>query len=81
MAKKRDEELRRLENHLMACDARMEVSGKACNRDKTDVDLDKYSDDVRGEKKRGCIWFVILLLVAMLAVFLYFVWGGQLPWK
>lgn len=81
MAKKRDEELRRLENHLMACDARKEVSGKAYNRDKTDVDLDKYSDDVRGEKKRGCIWFVILLLVAMLAVFLYFVWGGQLPWK
>ena len=81
MAKDRDEELQRLEKHLMAEDVRKDVSAKAYNRDRTDVDLEKYSDAVRGEKKGGCIWLVIFLLVAILGVFLYFVWGGQLPWN
>lgn len=81
MAKDREEELRRLEKHLMAEDVRQEVSARAYNRDRTDVDLEKYSDAVRGEKKRGCIWFVIFLIAAALGLFLYFVWGGQLPWK
>lgn len=81
MGRKRDEELQRLENHLMAMDTRQDVTAKACNRDRTDVDMEKYSDAVRGEKKRGCIWFLIILLAAGLGVFLYFVWGGQLPWK
>lgn len=81
MAKDREEELRRLEKHLLAEDVRQEVTAKAYNPDRTDVDLETYSEAVRGEKKSGCIWFVILLIAAMLGLFLYFVWGGQLPWK
>ena len=81
MAKNREEELQRLEKYLLAEDVRQDVTAKAYNPDRTDVDLEKYSDAVRGEKKRGCIWFVILFLFAMLSLFLYFVWGGQLPWK
>ena len=81
MAKKRDEELQRLEKHLLAEDIRQDVKAKAYNRDRVAVDLEKYSDAVQGKKRGGCIWFIILLIVAMLGLFLYFVWGGQLPWK
>lgn len=81
MAKDREEELQRLEKHLMAGDARKVSSAAAYNRDQTDVDMEKYARTVRGEKKRGCIWPVIFLLCAALGLFLYFVWGGQLPWK
>ncbi len=81
MGKKLDREVQRLENHLIADDARQVSSARAYNRDKADVDLEKYSETVRVGKKRGCIWFFIFLLCAALGIFLYFVWGGQLPWK
>lgn len=81
MGKKLNREVERLEKHLMADDARQVSSARAYNRDKADVDMEQYSEAVRGEKKRGCIWFVIFLVCAMLGLFLYFVWGGQLPWK
>lgn len=39
---------------------------KAYNSDRTDTDLDCYSDAVReGPKRRSVLWFVILLLILM----------------
>ena len=81
MSKKREQELERLENYLMADEERQVSSARVYNRDKTDVNMKKYSEAVRKPKKSGSIWLVILILTAVLALFLYLVWGGQLPWN
>ncbi len=81
MSKKRDQELERLENYLMADEARQVSSARVYNRDRSDVNMKKYSESVRKPKKTRGIWIVILVLTAVLALFLYLVWGGQLPWN
>ena len=81
MAKDRDEELRRLENHLLAEEQRQVSSARVTNQDKTDVNMKKYAKAVEGKKRKGCVWILILFLTAVLALFLYLVWGGQLPWN
>ena len=81
MSKRFDRELQRLENHLMADETREKESAQSYNRDRTDVDLNAYSEKVYG-KKRGCgIWIFIFLLLMALGVFLFLVLGGELPWK
>lgn len=77
MGRKQDRELERLENHLAAADAHQVDSAKVYNRDSADVDLDRYSRRVRGHSRAGClIWSFILLLLAVLAVFLYQIMAG-----
>lgn len=79
MGKKRDKELERLENHLAAMDEMQVDSAKVYNRDSADVDLEKYSQRVLGRKRGGClVWTVILLILAVLAVFIYQIaFGGS----
>ena len=78
MGKKRNRELERLENHLMAEDARQVESAEAYNRDDTDLNLDRYSRKVYGKKRGGCLVYgIILILLAALALFLYQVLGGS----
>lgn len=81
MAKDWDDELERLENHLLAEDQRQVSSARVTNRDKTDVNLKKYVKAVEGRKRKGGIWLLIILLTAVLALFLYLAIGGQLPWN
>ena len=81
MAKDWDEELERLENHLLAEDQRKVSSARVTNRDKTDVNMKKYAKAVEGRKRKGGIWLLIILLTAVLALFLYLAIGGQLPWN
>lgn len=78
MGRKQDEELKRIENHLSAAEDMQVDSAKAYNRDAADVDIDRYSQRVHGRKKGGClVWLIILLIVAILGIFLYQVWGGN----
>lgn len=78
MGKKRNRELERLENHLMAEDARQVESAEAYNRDDTDLNLERYSRKVYGKKRGGCLVYgIILILLAALALFLYQVLGGS----
>lgn len=77
MGRKQEKELERLENHLAAADACQVDSAVVYNRDSADVDLEKYSRRVRGGSKAGCIvWAVIVLILAVLAVFLYQILQG-----
>lgn len=77
VGKKQQRELERLENHLMAEDARQVESAEACNRDDSDIDLERYSRKVYGKKRGGCLVYgIILIIVAALALFLYQVLGG-----
>lgn len=78
MGRKQNKELERLENHLAAADARQVDSAKVYNPDSSDVDLDKYARRVRGRNNGGCLtWLIIFLIIAVLAVFLYQLWGGN----
>lgn len=80
MARKRD--LNRLENHLLAEEGQAEVSARVYNADHTDVDMQRYTESVcELPRKRSCLGFVILLLLAATAIFLYLAWGGSLPWS
>ena len=81
MASDRDEELQRLENHLLAAEQCQVSSARVSNRDKTDVNFKKYVKAVEGKKRKGGIWVLIILLATALALFLYLVWGGKLPWN
>ncbi len=77
MGRKQDKELQRLQNHLAAADAKQADSAKVYNSDSTDVNLDRYSRKVQGKSRKGCLaWFMILLILAALAIFLYQLWGG-----
>ena len=78
MGRKQDQELERLENHMAAADSQQADSARIYNRDSADVDLEQYSRRVQGRSKAGCLtWAFILLILAVLAVFLYQLWGGN----
>lgn len=78
MGKKQQRELERLENHLMAEDARQVESAEAYNRDDIDLNLERYSRKVYGKKRGGCLVYgIILVILAALALFLYQVLGGS----
>lgn len=63
-----------LENQLSSENARI------YNTDRTDVDMEQYAEDVCQPPRKGsCLWIVILLLLAAIALFLYLVIGGG--WK
>lgn len=56
---------------------------RAYNGDRTDTDLEEYSETVyRGQKKpRGCCGVLVLLtLAAGAAVLLWYFYGGGVPW-
>lgn len=78
VGKKQQRELERLENHLMAEDARQVESAEAYNRDDIDLNLERYSRKVYGKKRGGCLVYgIILVILAALALFLYQVLGGS----
>ena len=82
MAKDRDQALRRLQNYMDAEEEETLRSAHVYNSDTSDVDLDRYSQEVcQPPRKRSCLGVLILLLLAATAVFLYLAWGGKLPWN
>lgn len=82
MAKDRDQALRRLQNYMDAEEEETLRSARVYNSDTSDVDLDRYSQEVcQPPRKRSCLGALILLLLAATAVFLYLAWGGKLPWN
>ena len=69
LAKKR--ELERLENQLMAENPRV------YNSDRTDVDMEQFSEEVCQTPRKGsCLGIIIVILLAAIAVFLYLALGG-----
>lgn len=82
MAKDKKDDLQRLENHLMADGDGTGSFARVYNADRTDVDLDRFAEEVCKEpRKHSCLAVVILLLLAALGIFLFLVWGGRLPWN
>lgn len=81
MAKDRENSLKKLENHLMTDSENPSASARVYNGDRTDVDMEQFSDAVCQKPKHGCVGWLLLLLAAALAVFLFIVWGGKLPWN
>lgn len=82
MAKDRDQALQRLQNYMDAEEEETLRSAHVYNSDTSDVDLDRYSQEVcQPPRKRSCLGVLILLLLAATAVFLYLAWGGKLPWN
>ena len=77
MGRRQDKELERLENHLAAAESMQADSAKVYNTDSADVNLDRYSRKVQGKSRKGCLaWLMILLILAGLGIFLYQLWGG-----
>lgn len=77
MGRRQDKELERLENHLAAAESMQTDSAKVYNTDSADVNLDRYSRKVQGKSRKGCLaWLMILLILAGLGIFLYQLWGG-----
>ena len=80
MRKQQQAQLRRLEEAQMAEDyreeavpgpdePRQEYADHDCeiyNTDNTDVDLDAYSDDVHGGKRRNCTGILVALAIMLL---------------
>ena len=80
MRKQQQAELRRLEEALMAEDLPEDAAPildetwleytekdyEIYNTDSTDVDLDAYSDDVHGGKRRNCTGILVVLTVGLL---------------
>lgn len=87
MARREDRECKRLENHLLSMENEERCAPankvRAYNSDRTDLDLDKFSETVRQGKKGGCLKKVVgLLLLAALALAAYWLHqNGGLPWK
>lgn len=81
MAKDRENSLEKLENHLMTGTENPVSSARVYNGDRTDVDIEQFSDAVCQKPKHGCIGWLLLLLAAALAVFLFLVLGGKMPWN
>lgn len=80
---KPDKILEKLSNHLEAEDCRQVNSASVRNSDTADVDLDAYSEQVYSEPAAGKGFRVafFLVILAALAVFIYLVTGGTIPWK
>ncbi len=82
MAKDREDSLKKLENHLMTGTEAPISSARVYNGDRTDVDMEQFSEDIcQKPKRRGCIGWLLLLLAVALGIFLFLVLGGELPWN
>ena len=82
MGKAEDCRLQKMENHLLAQEDDMAVSAHIYNSDRTDVDMEHYTEQVcEMPRKRSCLGILIVLLLVAICVFLYLAWGGQMPWK
>ncbi len=87
MGKHRNQDLKRIENQLFSAQetqSPVEKSFRIYNTDKTDLDLESYSEAVRmPPKKRWLKKLVILLVLVALAVAGIWLWqnGGVLQWK
>lgn len=82
MARDRENSLEKLNNYLTADGEEKASSAKIYNGDRTDVDMDRFAEDVcQPPRKRSCLSLVILLLLAALGIFLFLAWGGKMPWN
>ena len=87
MARRENKECKRLENHLFAMEnEQRSVPAKkvrAYNSDRTDLDLDEFSETVRQGKKGGCLKKIVgLLVLVALALAAYWLYqNGGLPWN
>ena len=58
-----------------------ENSPRVYNSDRTDVDMDRFTEKVcEPPRKRSCFGILLILLLVGIAAFLYLAWGGKLPW-
>jgi hypothetical protein len=87
MARREDKECKRLENHLFAMENEQRSAPakkvRAYNSDRTDLDLDEFSETVRQGKKGGCLKKIvgILVLVALALAAYWLYQNGGLPWN
>ena len=52
------------------------------NTDRTDVDMDAYSEDVHAGRRGGClVWLMVMLTALLCALVGFLLWKqGVLPW-